>query len=203
MPDLDIVERNLPREWRRPYRLLKGGHETSVVCDAIVQALTAHLRREGGAPELFLFEAALVRPRALGLATRPSLPEVCREIELRFDNRPVAQLMGRATLRLHARISSGRALPSREALAVEFLRQVIDNQFFGRFEPTLVGNRRRFESLAARDRYRENCLRQIEVRLRSVAGQLRRDLSAGSLRAPGRQRTRKMTTAELLSTPIA
>ena len=94
MPDLDIVQRQLHKYWRSPYRLVKGGHPPETVAVGLIQSLAATLRDEGGIPGFeSLYEVSSGAPTHQ--ASVKTLAEVSRVIEQEFGQRQSVKLAAR------------------------------------------------------------------------------------------------------------
>jgi hypothetical protein len=102
MPDLDVVERNLSGPWRGAYRLVKGKQPFQALHDALIRALAAQLRMEGGIPALAETSEAVARA-ASREGTARSLAELSRNLERRFGFSASAK----GTAAAHPRVATG------------------------------------------------------------------------------------------------
>lgn len=196
MPDLDIVERNIPSYWRKPYRLMKGEQPLEVVVAELIKAATAQLRVDRGIPGLAEFDTAIRR------APDPvTLARFVRELERRFVNYRAGQNLSRAARRQAVLIANGGALPSQVGLAKDYFCQMWSDYIFGRIEPTLVGPGRPFHNLAEVRAYEQRCREMASPALDSLAKRLARQPTGERLRAPTVWRKRR-STAELIDSPL-
>lgn len=138
MPDLDIIDRNVPRGWRRPVRILLGeGTPQEVAYEAKI-ALARSLRENGGLPGLDRLEAIL-RQRMEGGLDPHSAHVLLTTYENRFRHERHVKVAAAATRRLLVKLDQGPLSrgPLRLAVARAFLRQLLDHNMFGRIGPKL------------------------------------------------------------------
>jgi hypothetical protein len=198
MPDLDVVARNLNGPWRGAYRLFKGKQPFQLLRDALVKALAAQIRKEGGIHALAeVFEALAKAARE---RNGRSLAEVSRSIERRFGFSASARGTAAAALKLLSAIEGGRSLPSTEALAVERCIEILERNFFGRLQP-FVGPQRPLADFLSIDQLRNDCLAGLSPFIHEIARRLVKDPRGSGLRAPASRSRRKMTR-DLLDEPL-
>ncbi len=194
MPDLDIVERGLRKHWRKPYKQMKGRQPPEAVADAVIKALAATLRDDGGMPA-FEEVAAVALPVSSGSGSSRSFAEATRAIEMQFHQRRPVKLLAQAAQRHMAKVKRGRAIPGRASLADEYCRSLLDHHLFSKVngagqEDGQGGRECEAEAKAA-----------MEPQLRAVVRQLLADPTARKLRAP-KSPHRRRSTAELLDEPL-
>jgi hypothetical protein len=201
MPDLDIVQRRLLRHWRAPYRLTKGNHPAESVAAALVTAVAATLRDEGGIPA-FESLCAASRGMSASVSGTKTLAEVSRAIEQEFGQQRAVKLAARAAQRNALEIHYGRALPGPLSLAKEYLRQLLDHHFFSKAITPLIGEGKRFSDTQEARQFESSVRSYAEPKLTEIAKRLSVDPTASRLRAPKSPRHHR-TTAELLEEPLA
>lgn len=199
MPDLDIVERQIKSHWRKPYRLLKGGHPVEFVADALIKTATAQIRLDGGVrgfPEL---------ARALQIPSVCTTPEtfgaVARDIEHQFAHERPVKILSRVCLRQQAHIDEGKMLPCAKDLASDYCWELMQHHLLGRVEPTLIGGGRRFEDLDSFHRYRRELRSTLEPQLGQLATKIVANPDNRNIRAPAHRRPR-LSVEALLGQPI-
>jgi hypothetical protein len=201
MPDLDIVERGLCRHWRRPYRLIKGGHPSESVGEAVIKATAATLREDQGIPALGSLCDACNKAYSDPSGVK-TLAEVGRSLEQEFGQQPAVKLAARSAQRSLIELQYGRALPGPVALAKEYLKSLLRHHFFAKvITGRLVGEGQRFHDIQEARQFESRIWSHIEPQLIEIARRLVADPTASTLRAPNSPRRRR-TTAELLEAPL-
>jgi hypothetical protein len=201
MPDQDIVERSLNRPWKRPYRLLKGGHPPEVVADSLVKSQTATLRNEGGMPGFQ--QIAVARLEALSTPNGAAyLAGAVRVVEQDLGQQPAVKLLAQAARREHVLVLAGRVLPSPESLVDEYLKAQREREYFSKVaSPRLVGPGKRFSCIAELQDFLAQVRSHLEAQHKTLTVRLLADTSATRLRAPSSERPRR-STAELIEEPV-
>lgn len=198
MPDLDRVERKLPKAWRAPYELIRGGQPDEAVARAVLCALTKFLREEGGAPRLPEL-AEILRERDAGLIDTRSLSRMAFRLEHEMTTRP-GKLVAAALMRPEVSGSQSCLLgPPDRRIALSFLKRTIESILFSQQRDYLIG--RRFGSRQEALHYESRLLSLLEPQLEKLAKRLAKRPSGRKLRAPSIPRLRK-STRELLDQPV-
>lgn len=196
MPDNDIVERSLRREWRAPYRFVKGNFSRETIAESIVAALAAMLRHDGGFPGIERHMAAQSFQD-----NAKSLAEVSRAIEQDFEQKSAAKLTARAAQRNLAQIKAGRTDAGLLPLYLDALEFAVQHHLFAKIRYRLVGRGQRFSNVQEAREF-ENDVRQLYgSQVRVLAHRLLADPTATKLRTPGSKMQRR-STAELLNAPL-
>jgi hypothetical protein len=198
MPDLDIVERKLPPEWRRAYKLIKGSHELEAVAEEILKALARTLRDRGGAPGLEESAQALYR-HDRGFLDDRSLVAFAAKLEQEQETAN-GKVLALSVMDQNVSGPDGflRGAPNMR-LAKRFLVRLVERCLFAQQRDYLVG--KRFTSRAQAVETETRLLGLMESGLSKIASQLAEDSSAKNLRAP-RSAQRKKSTRELLDQPL-
>ncbi len=202
MPDGDVIYRTLVPCWRRPYRLIKGGADDTVILgSAVLKALAKNLRKAGGAPGL-TDVAAIVAAVAGRQTDAPSALGELRAVERRERGHVHTRVLVQVGSRMVVELSHGGTAPLDlpVALAERFCAQLVDFNLFSRVTPSLVGTR--FASHNKSASFQEQLMGAIGERLRKEARSLVRRPSGVSIRAPSVAGSRR-PTAQTLYEPIS
>jgi hypothetical protein len=202
MPDLDLFQRSLGRHWRAPYSLTEGNHPLESVAKALVSAVAATIREDGGVPCFAslceTIDRAIHDPNGAEL-----LAEATRETEQRYEQQRAVKLAARAAQQNHSKILCGEALPGAISLAQDYVGEILRHNFFSRINNSkLVGNGKRFSDMEEARKFESNLWSSADPQLRRLAQQLAIDPSASRLRAPASSRPRR-TTVQLLDMTLA
>lgn len=193
MPDLDIVEREIKSPWRKPYRLLKGGHPVEFVADALIKTATAQIRLDGGVPGFPELARALQTSSVS--TTSGTLAAAARNIEHQFDHYRPVKILSRVCLRQQAHIDEGKTLPCVKDLASDYCWELMRHHLLSRIEPTLIGNGRRFEDLNSYHRYCKELRSNLDPQLRQLATKIVANPENRNIRAPAHRRPRPSVEA--------
>lgn len=202
MPDLDIIDRNVPRGWRPPLKLFVGVAKPDEVARAVSKALARSLRENGGLPGFDRW-VALLDERIAGVLDPHSAFVRAEAIERELGQGRHVKVAARSVQSILAELGHSRtpALSLGRPLAEEFLRRLAQHDFFGRIRPGIVG-RRRFKRIADVDERERACRQAMEPFLQRLASGLVRDPEGEELRSPSVRGTRSPTTKDLLHRSI-
>lgn len=201
MPDLDIVERQLRRHWRAPYRLLQGGCPPEDVADLLIKALAATVRDDGGIPGFGFLCEATTRVFSEGGGVK-TLAEMGRRLEQEFGQRRSVKLAARAAQKNLVESQYGSSLPGPLAFAEAHLNTLLEHHFFAKVVTgASVGEGKRFRNIQEARQFAASVHACAEPQLKKMAKKVVSDPTASKLRAPKSSR-RQRTTAELLDAPL-
>jgi hypothetical protein len=202
MPDLDLFQRSLGKHWRVPYRLTEGNHPLESVAKALVGAVAATIREDGGVPCFASLCETIYR--AIHDANGAELlAEATRAIEQRYEQQRAVKLAARAAQQNHSKLLCGEALPGSVSLAQDYVSEILRHNFFSKINDSkLVGTGKRFSDMEEARKFESNLWSSTGPQLRRLAQQLAIDPSASRLRAPASPMPRR-TTAELLDMTLA
>lgn len=200
MPDLDIIDRSVPRGWRGAMRVLVGNGSPEEVAHRTKLALTRSLRENGGLPGLEELEN-LVRARVQGSIDPHSAHVLLDGYEHRYGHQRHAKVAARVARGMLSELNQGRPLrvPVRTAITRRFVEQLVLHNLFGRVRPELG---KHFSGWERAHRREGECLRALSDALDNIATQLEVDPTARNLRAPRAHRGFRKRTSELLHAPI-
>lgn len=184
MPDQDIIDRNVPRGWKKPVKLFTGPAGEREVAKAVAQALAKSLRDNGGVPGTDRW-IELLRARVSGKLDPHSTFTLVDVIEQQLRHTRHGKVAARAVRKMLIDIDAlglhtydlGRKLMER------FLWTLADHSCFGRIRPKIVGEKR-FRRIADVDRRERQCRRALEPALRKLAARLAENPGAEGLRTP-------------------
>ena len=200
MPDLDIIDRNVLRGWRRPVRVLLGeGSPEEVAYEAKI-AIARSLRETGGLPGLDDL-VAILRQRMAGELDPHSAHVRITAYENRFGHERHAKIAAAAARRLLVKLNQGQVLGESLPLAVAhaFIRELLEHNVFGRVGPNLG---RHFRGWEEAHRRAQECRSAFAPDLERLAQQLVANPGAADLRAPPAPRGFRRSTADQLHQPI-
>lgn len=199
MPDLDVLQRSLPKHWTQPYSLLTAGSPSQDVAWAIAKASSQSLA-SGGCPGLRQIAGAVVdlaRDRDFGAWER-SASAVLDQSEHAFRTQAALE---EALALVEGDPSTVSTLDPAEIgrlLAIRFITRFVRLSLFSRVRSSLVG--RRFKDFASASEFEGEVLSSKP--LIRVAELLAEDETGRRLSTFRRPRGSKHSTAELLASRV-
>ena len=192
MPDLDIIERQLTRHWRRPYHLACGQDTTpELMGGAIEHSLAAMLRDAGGCPGLPEIGVVLWQTLQGAEIAWPSPTSSDTKI-VRAAKEEALRLRESQSLKSVASESE-----TQRALAAAVVKRIVNGYLFSPTRDRLIHER--FGTYKNQVAFERACLEQ--ARVGKVAEQLLRKPDGAGFRASPRLRQR-LSTRELLTKPV-
>ena len=200
MPDLDILYTRAVHGWYPPARLAKGNAPPAEIADAIIKSLAKELRRGNGLPKMKEL-CTLLWAVAEGAGRMLTGFDQLREIENSMGSDLHARIACRAARGVLVELAQGTRgrVGLERYLAAEYCQHLIQNRFFGRVRPVLVGES--FADAAAVQVWEEAVLLALAPSLDQLVDRLVANPTAHKLRAP-KHRVPRRSTAELLDQPL-
>jgi hypothetical protein len=202
VPDGDVVSSSVLHRWRSAAARLRGDATPEEVASHANRALAETLRSSGGIPGLAEY-GAVVEARVRGELTPAEARAKARLIARSQEQTPTVMIVQRAVDRcLTAPVDGVSVLaPGSLTVAEAVCAEVMDDQFFERLRPVLVGQR--FPDHGAFDEFVEQCRAVVARGVAHISASLSRDPSAARLRAvPTRRRARRPSMRDVLNQSI-
>ncbi len=199
MPDLDVLQRSLPKHWAKPYNLLTAGSPQLDVAWAVAKASSQALA-SGGCPGLGQVAGAaarLAKTRDFGAWERDS-SAVVDQSDHTFRSRLAVE---EALALVEGDPNIVSTIDPREAerlLAIRFIARFVRVNLFARVRSSLVGTR--FADFASASEFEGEILSSKPVV--RVAELLAQDETGGRLSMFRRPRGSKQSTADLLASRV-